>query len=185
MNEAGNNKNYEANVAFVNALCENMYSKAPSYYRLRRLFGQKPEDDLSAYMDMLSMGRKAEEKSGISIIKPYNEDVYFLVATMFCFMQNPDSKYVSDVKIEELIGRLYRKGFNSTNREIGALLDLDYNDSFRLMFVRLARRLKRELKDGERIDYAGLIKDLILWDSCDISRKWARGVIGSAEYESA
>lgn len=172
----------ENDTSFVSALNRNMYQRTPEYYKLRKMFGQKAEDDLSAYMAVLNMGYNSE--TGENIINSCGrEDVYFLVATMFCFMERPESDGPY-VRVDKLIGRLYRKNSASTNKEIAALLNLNYGDGFRQMFVRLMRRLKHEMRPDERIDYVSLLSDLRSWNNVKTRQRWARNIV-SKELKSA
>lgn len=170
MTEAQKLEVKEQDIRFVKNLYAQLNARNQKIHNLRKMFGRKTTDDLPAYMSFRTL-------TNAQIPSAY-EEVYYLVACMFCEMEKPSDADRKHVKFETLLHRMWNTT-DSTDRRISRLLDTDFESGqFVSQFVRLARRAVKELYSNETLDYVSLLTDLKFWDEKEhYSRhKWARTI---------
>ena len=161
---------------FVKSLWANLYAKSGSIYCLKRAFGNSVSNsDINTYMSFLDV-------SGNNFPDTQKE-VYFLAATMFYNFERPNQVEKDNrtfVTFDRLISRIYGKS-KSTDKMIRNFIDSDFdsNGVFVNRLVRLSNRCKKELHNGEHLDFNSLINDLVRWNDTDksVKFKWATQIV--------
>lgn len=160
----------------VKSLWSKLYAKSSSIYCLKRAFGNSVENvDIKTYMAFL-------DASGCNFPDSY-KNVCFIVSTMFYNFERPnqiESDSRKFVTFEKLLSRIYGKS-KSTDKMIQNFVDSDFdsNGVFVNRLVRLSGRCKKELHNGEHLDFNSLINDLTKWNDADkaVKFKWATQIV--------
>lgn len=113
-----------------------------------------------------------------SAVDARQEGKWFAVACLRCLW---DADAPEGAPLEQIISSLIRSGdlSDSTAHRVEILLDTKW-DADGYMLTKLGRLVKliRQKSDRKVIDFAGLLEDLIYWnsDTQTVQRKWARAV---------
>lgn len=105
------------------------------------------------------------------LVRDYNEEIYFLVATLYGLNDYP---YTGS--FGKSMQEVYRKaGSESIAKRMIALLDSDFEESDELSY-RLRQCVKLAASHQVGIDWLQLLKDLIYWTHEDkfVQKNWAR-----------
>ena len=112
----------------------------------------------------------------------WQEEKYFAVACLRCLW---DADEAEGSPLEQIIADLLRSGelSDSTAHRIETLLDTKWDlDGY--MLTKLSRLIKliRQKSDRRRVDFSGLLEDLIYWNSetQTVQRKWARAIFSGS-----
>ncbi len=123
------------------------------------------------------------------ILREYEEETYFLVATLFTFQKK--HKFNSENVGEEKEEQMASKNFGKSLGEIKRRMNAKKKDSAKGLDTRFERLLdadeqqlpfymRREVQflfnNGGSVDWAKLLKDLLRWNHSDryVQRGWAR-----------
>lgn len=111
-------------------------------------------------------------------VERWQEDKWFAVACLRCLW---DADEAEGAPLEQIIAELIRSDKLSASmaHRVEILLDTKWDgDSY--MLTKLSRLVKliRQKSEHRRIDFPGLLDDLIYWnsDNQSVQRKWARAI---------
>ena len=114
-------------------------------------------------------------------VSKWQEDRWFVIACLRCLW---DAGEEGGRPLEQLIREmmLQKELSDSTGHRIETLIDGQWDDDGYQMtkLVRLVKMI-RQRSDRAKIDFAGLLDDLIAWnyESQSVQRKWARTIFSS------
>ena len=148
------------------------YSNSPSYYPIKRSFGQTLQ---TCDMDALIAYTKLSQNKN-----PIDQNIEFLIAGLCYNSIRPGQERPTYVRFEDVLARIHRP------EEIEKFLKLRYDNDgyFAKRFYTLARKAIACLQSFEQFDYIKLYKDLKYWnDNNSVKMKWAMA-IARADFET-